>query len=80
VDIVYREEINNASDPEAKRDELIEKFTDRTGAIRAAEGMGIDAVIDPRETRERVARALERAESNPNPEGLPPKHHGINPM
>jgi acetyl-CoA carboxylase carboxyltransferase component len=80
VDIVYREQINNASDPEAKREELIEKFTDRTGAIRAAEGMGIDAVIDPRETRERVARALERSESNPNPEDLPPKHHSINPI
>ncbi len=79
VDVAYSRVYENADDPEAKREELIQKFIDRTGPVRAAEAVGIDAVIDPRDTRDRIRRTLERA----GPEGgesWPPKKHPINPL
>ena len=79
VDVAYSRVYENADDPEAKRQELIDEFIDRTGPVRAAEAVGIDDVIDPRETRDRIRRALER--SGPEREGeWPPKKHPINPM
>jgi acetyl-CoA carboxylase carboxyltransferase component len=78
VDIVYREEIESADDPERRRQELIEKFTDRTGAIRAVEHLGVDGVVDPRETRELVATTFDRAgEPTADTRG---KKHGIDPI
>lgn len=79
VDIVYRDEIDDAADPAAHREELVETFTDRTGAIRAVEHMGVDGVIDPRDTRERIARTLERSTAPATSHRLP-KKHGINPF
>lgn len=79
VDIAYRREIEAADDPEQKRSELVQKFINRTGAIRAVEDMGVDAAIDPRETREWVAEALDRSHE-PVREGWPSKKHGINPI
>ena len=38
---------------EAERRELVEAFTGRTNAVRAAERVGVDAVIEPGETRDR---------------------------
>jgi len=79
VDVAYRREIEAADDPAAKREALISEFLDRTGAIRAVEGFGVDAAIDPRETREWVARAFDRADEPYEP-GWPPKKRGINPI
>jgi len=79
VDIVYRREIETAEDPEARRAEMIEEFTERTNAIRAVEHLGVDAVIDPRETRDVVARTLERSDA-PERREWPPRKHGINPI
>jgi len=78
VDIAYREEIEAADDPEEKREELIEEFSERTNAERAVENVGVDAAIEPEETRGVVARAIERAEKTEK--GFPPKKHSINPM
>ena len=79
VDIAYRREIEAADDPERKRSELVQKFINRTGATRAVEGMGVDAAIDPRETREWIVAALDRSDE-PVHEGWPSKKHGINPI
>jgi len=78
VDIAYREEIQAADDPDAKREELIEEFSERTNAERAVENVGVDAVVEPEETRGVVARAIERAEKNET--NWPPKKHSINPI
>jgi acetyl-CoA carboxylase carboxyltransferase component len=78
VDIAYRQEIEEAEDSDNKRKELIQKFTNRTGPVRAAEGMGIDAVIDPEKTRNHIITALERSRTNRNAHS-PPRKHGINP-
>ncbi|MFB6172132.1 MAG: acyl-CoA carboxylase subunit beta [Haloarculaceae archaeon] len=79
VDIAYRREIENADDPEQKREDLIRKFTNRTGALRAVEDFGIDAAIDPPETRERIVNAVQRSDTD-HEESWPPKKHGINPI
>lgn len=73
VDIAYRREIENADDPDQKREELIQKFINRTGAIRAVEHFGVDAAIDPRDTREWLVRALMYSRSEYS-EGWPPKN------
>ena len=51
----------------------------RTGATRAVEGFGVDAAIEPEETREWVLGALDRALEVAT-DDWPPKKHGINPM
>jgi acetyl-CoA carboxylase carboxyltransferase component len=79
VDVAYRREIEAADDPAAKREELIERFSDRTGAIRAASGVGVDAAIAPAETRGRIARMLARADEE-LAEDWPPKKHHIDPI
>jgi acetyl-CoA carboxylase carboxyltransferase component len=79
VNLVYDSEIEAADDPEQKREEIVEEFTSRTGPLRATEDMGVDAAIDPRETRGIVARVLDRVESGDD-DDLPPKKHGIPPI
>ncbi|UHQ96314.1 acyl-CoA carboxylase subunit beta [Natrinema halophilum] len=79
VDVAYRREIEAADDPKQKRQEIIDKFTDRTGPVRAAEHFGVDKVLDPRETRKVVSRVLARSSSR-NPDGWPSKKHGVTPI
>jgi acetyl-CoA carboxylase carboxyltransferase component len=79
VDIAYRREIERADDPEAKREELIREFIDRTGAVRSVADLGVDAAIDPYETRDRVKHAIERARAEEGRD-WPPKKHSINPQ
>ena len=58
VNIIFRKEIETADEPEARRAELIDEYTDRfANPYIAAERGYVDDVIDPRETRHR-ARAL----------------------
>jgi len=79
VAIVNREEIRAAPDPDARRRELVEEYKAQFSNpyIAAARGF-VDDVIDPRETRHKVIRALEmlqnKAQSNP------PKKHGNIPL
>ncbi|MFB6170142.1 MAG: acyl-CoA carboxylase subunit beta [Haloarculaceae archaeon] len=78
VDLLHRRDIEQADDPEAKREELVSHYIERTGALRAASEFGVDAVVDPPETRGYVARAIARADED-HRESWPPKKHGINP-
>lgn len=80
VDVAYRSQIRAASDPEAKRAELITRFRNQLGALRAAEGFGIDDVIDPRDTRPVLIDALRRAAPRRRRDLSPPKRHGISPI
>jgi acetyl-CoA carboxylase carboxyltransferase component len=59
VNIVYREEIERAKDPEAKRRELVAAYVDRFANpyVAAAHGY-LDDVIEPHETRPRLVAAL----------------------
>jgi acetyl-CoA carboxylase carboxyltransferase component len=62
VEIVFRKQVEQAEDPGAKRAELIAGYKEIIDVYRAAHNAMIDDVIDPRETRATVCRALEMAE------------------
>jgi acetyl-CoA carboxylase carboxyltransferase component len=79
VDIAYGDQIEQANDSEAAREAMIDEFTERTNAIRAAEHVGVDGVVEPRETRELLCRTLDRAEDTGDSD-WPPKKHSINPI
>jgi acetyl-CoA carboxylase carboxyltransferase component len=63
VEIIFRKQVQEAEDPEAKRQELIEDFRKIIDVYVAAGNDMIDDVIDPRETRLTICRALELAVS-----------------
>jgi propionyl-CoA carboxylase beta chain len=79
VNIVYREELAKAENPEARRAELIEEYRERFANpyIPAARGF-IDDVIDPRETRPRIIQALHMLENKADRN--PPRKHGNIPL
>ncbi len=63
VEIIFRKQVESAEDPVAKRQELIENFRKIIDVYIAAGNAMIDDVIDPRETRGTICRALEMAAS-----------------
>ena len=75
ANIIYRREIQEAADPKAKRQELIEDYrkTLYSPYIAASRGY-VDAVIQPSETRARLIEILEMLCNKR--EALPPKKHG----
>ena len=79
VDVAYRREVEAASDPAARRTELIKSIQAEVDPFLAARGFGIDDVIDPRETRAVLLDALEHAPERRHPTA-PPKRHGISPI
>ena len=79
VRVLFREEIKNAADPAAREVELIAEYREKFfNPYRAADVGQIDEVIEPRETRPRLVRALEvlRTKVQQNP----PKKHGLCPV
>ena len=79
VNVVFRKELANAEDPDAKRAELIEDYEAKfNNPYRAAELGLVDDVIEPRETRTRLIRAFEMLRNKR--ENLPPKKHGNIPL
>ncbi|HJW49742.1 MAG TPA: acyl-CoA carboxylase subunit beta [Candidatus Limnocylindria bacterium] len=59
VNIVYREEIESAKDPETKRKELVASYVERFANPYVAASHGyLDDVIEPHETRPRLIAAL----------------------
>jgi len=79
ANIVYREEIAQAPDPDARRKELIDEYREKFANpyIPASRGF-IDDVIDPRRTRAKVIRALEMLQNKADRN--PPKKHGNIPL
>jgi acetyl-CoA carboxylase carboxyltransferase component len=79
ANIIFRREIEAAQDPEAKRKELIEEYRRNFANPYIAASRGfIDDVIDPRETRIKVIRALEMLQNKTDTN--PPKKHGNIPL
>ncbi len=79
ANIIFKNEIASASDPEAVRREKVEEYTEKFANpyIAAANGH-VDAVITPRETREFLIHAMEI--SAQKHETRPAKKHGIPPF
>jgi acetyl-CoA carboxylase carboxyltransferase component len=61
VEIIFRKQVVQADDPDAKRHELIANFRKIIDVYVAAGNDMIDDVIDPRETRLTICRVLELA-------------------
>jgi propionyl-CoA carboxylase beta chain len=79
VNILYRRELADAEDAEARRAELIQAYEDTlANPYIAAERGYVDAVIAPHETRVEVVRALRLLRTKR--EQLPPKKHGNIPL
>jgi acetyl-CoA carboxylase carboxyltransferase component len=78
VEIAFRKVVEEAEDPAAKRAELIEGFRKAFDVYIAAGNDLIDDIIDPRETRATICRALELSE-NKHVE-RPWKRHGVVPV
>jgi propionyl-CoA carboxylase beta chain len=79
VNIVYRRELAAAEDKVASRKQKIEEFQDRfANPFVAAERGFIDDVIEPRETRPKVIRALRMLATKVDT--MPRKKHGNIPL
>ena len=79
VNIVYRREIVGAADPEAMRKEKVEEFKERfANPFVAAERGFVDDVIEPRQTRVKLIKALRMLENKVDT--MPRKKHGNIPL
>jgi acetyl-CoA carboxylase carboxyltransferase component len=78
VEIIFRKQVEAAEDPAAKRAELIDNFRKIIDVYISAGNDMIDDVIDPRETRPVVCRALEMAAGKRVER--PWKRHGVVPV
>ena len=79
VNIVFRKELQNASDPEARRKELEVEYRENfANPYKAAELGYVDEVIRPEETRPRIIGSLEMLANKRD--ANPPKKHGNIPL
>jgi propionyl-CoA carboxylase beta subunit len=79
VNIVFRKELEEEGDPEARRAELIADYRERfANPYVAAERGYVDDVIEPRRTRPVLIDALETALTKREPR--PPRKHGNIPL
>jgi acetyl-CoA carboxylase carboxyltransferase component len=79
VEILYRRELAQASDPVARRAELVDEYTERyANPYLAAERGYVDDVIDPADTRAILHRSLNMLRSKR--EELPRRKHGNVPL
>jgi propionyl-CoA carboxylase beta chain len=79
VPIIFRDQIEQAADPEAERARLIEEYREKFAHpyIAAARGY-VDDVIEPRQTRRKLISALETLKNKRD--SNPPKKHGNIPL
>jgi acetyl-CoA/propionyl-CoA carboxylase carboxyl transferase subunit len=79
VNILYRTELADSADPEARREELTEEYREEFANPYAAADHGfLDDVIEPPETRPRLISDLEMLASKRD--SLPDKKHGNIPL
>ncbi len=79
TNIVYRAEIAKSENPEETRERLIQEYRDKFANPYVAAARGyIDDVIDPRETRPKVIKALEMLKTKKVTD--PPKKHSNIPL
>jgi len=79
VNIIYRNEIAKAKNPDQLRERLIEEYKERFANPYVAASRGyLDDVIDPRDTRPKIIRALDMLRHKSD--SSPPKKHGNIPL
>jgi propionyl-CoA carboxylase beta subunit len=79
VNIIFRRDIQEAPDPDRLREEKATEYRQKFANPYIAASLGyIDEVIDPRETRPKLIRALEMLQNKRD--SNPPKKHGNIPL
>jgi propionyl-CoA carboxylase beta subunit len=79
VNILYKRELDTASDPAAVRSEKVKEFREKFANPYIAAGRGfLDEVIRPRETRKKLITALKNLDNKRDKN--PPKKHGNIPL
>ncbi len=79
ANIVFRNDIKNAADPVAKRQEKVAEYEEKfNNPYRAAELGYVDDVIDPRTSRQRIISGFDMLASKR--QSLPAKKHGNIPL
>jgi acetyl-CoA carboxylase carboxyltransferase component len=79
VNILFRKEIAEAKDPEAVRGARLKEFFDKyVNPYYSAAEQHVDDVIDPRDMRPRIIRALELCAGKTDE--MPRKKHGLMPV
>jgi propionyl-CoA carboxylase beta chain len=79
VNVLYRREIEQASDPAAERARYVAEYRDKLANPYVAASRGyVDEVIEPRTTRRRLIAALSRLETKRDHN--PPRKHGNIPL
>src|SRR5690348_11504526 len=79
VEILFRKEIADSSDPERATDAKVAEYTEKFATPYIAAGRGyVDDIIDPRDTRPRLIDALETLQTKRDKN--PPKKHGNIPL
>ena len=79
VNIIYREEIAKAADPEAMRQKLTQEYRDHFANPYVAASRGyVDDVIEPHQTRAKLIAGLEMLQNKRDTN--PPKKHGNLPL
>ncbi|MBS4023570.1 MAG: methylmalonyl-CoA carboxyltransferase [Dethiobacter sp.] len=76
---IFKKEIESAPDPQAKMKEMEAMFEGYGGPYPAAEIFNVDDVIDPRETRPRIIRALDLAIGGRSEPARPLARYGVMP-
>ncbi|MDP8977088.1 MAG: acyl-CoA carboxylase subunit beta [Actinomycetota bacterium] len=79
VNVVYRRELSDSGDPEARRHELVERYNaELANPWRAAERGYLDDVIEPSQTRPQLVKALRFTRTKRHVR--PPRKHGNIPL
>ena len=79
VNILFKDEIDRAPDPDQRRKELIAEYTEKFANPYIAASRGyIDEIIEPRYTRTKLITALEMLKNKRDTN--PPKKHGNIPL
>lgn len=79
ANIIFKKEIDSSQNPEETRKQKVEEYREMFANPYVAASRGyVDAVIDPRDTREWIAKSLEFAETKV--ESRPKRKHGNIPL
>ena len=79
VNIIHRRELATAEDADERRSELITDYEQKFNNPYVAAELGlVDEIIEPRQTRVKLIRAMEMLRTKR--EALPPKKHGNGPQ
>jgi methylmalonyl-CoA decarboxylase subunit alpha len=79
VNLIYRKEIDGASDPKAFQEEKIKEYDYKySNPFYAANNLLVDTIIEPRETRKQLIMALRRLRGKKRP--APFRRHGNMPL